>query len=244
MNGGRKVGIGLLTGFLVVLGLLVGADRAAAWVAEDKIAEQIATRAAERDIHMRGEPDVTVEGFPFLTQVAGGEFEAINIRMNEVSLDGVDVDTLDIRALGVAADVAKLMDGSGDVRASRLTGNATVPFSVVEEALGMEGAKVTGSSGQLVIRVPFDFGVGSVTAVAHAGVSVSKGVVRVKVSTVDLADGKVPSYARPALDALARRLSREVAMPKLPYGLKLESAQVTASGVAATATARNVPLGS
>lgn len=244
MNGGRKIGIGLLTTFLVLLGLMVAADRAAAWAAEDQIAEQIAKRAAEREIQMQGEPDVSVEGFPFLTQVVGGEFEAINIRMSGVSLDGVDVNTLDIRAVGVAADVGKLMAGSGDVRASRLTGSATVPFAVVEEALGIEGTKVTGRSGQLVIRVPFDYGIGSVTAVAHAGVSVSKGVVRVKVSEIDVADRKVPSYARPALDALARKLSREVAMPKMPYGLRLEAAQITESGVAATASAQDVTLGS
>jgi hypothetical protein len=244
VNGGRKIGIGLLTTFLVLLGLMVAADRAAAWAAEDQIAEQIAKRAAEREIQMQGEPDVSVEGFPFLTQVVGGEFEAINIRMSGVSLDGVDVNTLDIRAVGVAADVGKLMAGSGDVRASRLTGSATVPFAVVEEALGIEGTKVTGRSGQLVIRVPFDYGIGSVTAVAHAGVSVSKGVVRVKVSEIDVADRKVPSYARPALDALARKLSREVAMPKMPYGLRLEAAQITESGVAATASAQDVTLGS
>ncbi|HEX2416716.1 MAG TPA: DUF2993 domain-containing protein, partial [Micromonosporaceae bacterium] len=126
MNGGRKLGIGLLTSLLVLLGLLVVADRAAAWMAEDRIAEQITKRAAEREIRMRGEPDVSVEGFPFLTQVMAGEFQAINIRMSGVSLDGVDVDTLDIRATGVAADVGKLMNGSGEVRASRLTGSATI----------------------------------------------------------------------------------------------------------------------
>lgn len=244
MNGGRKVGIGLLTSFLVLLGLLVVADRAAAWVAEDQIAEQIAKRAAEKKIRMQGEPDVSVEGFPFLTQVIGGEFQAIDIRMRGVSLDGVDVDTLDIRATGVAADVGKLMDGSGDVRASRLIGNATVPFSVVEEALGIDGTQVTGNAGRLVIRVPFDYGPGSVTVVAHAGVSVADGVVRVKVSKVGVADGKLPSFAQPALDALARKLSRDVTMPKLPYGLKLHRATITNSGVAATASAKDVPLGS
>jgi hypothetical protein len=244
VNGGRKLGIGLLTSFLVLLGLLVVADRVAAWVAEDQIAEQIAKQAAAREIRMRGEPDVTVEGFPFLTQVVGGEFQAVNIRMSGVSLDGVDVDTLDIRATGVAADVGKLMDGSGEVRASRLTGSATVPFSVVEEALGIDGAKVTGDAGQLVIRVPFDYGPGSVTALARAGVSVADGVVKVKVSKVGVVDGELPSFAKPALDAFAGKLSREVAMPKLPYGLKLHGATITDAGVAATASAKDVPLGS
>ena len=244
MNGGRKLGIGLLTSLLVLLALLVVADRAAAWMAEDRIAEQIAKRAAEREIRMRGEPDVSVEGFPFLTQVMAGEFQAINIRMSGVSLDGVDVDTLDIRATGVAADVGKLMNGSGEVRASRLTGSATIPFSVVEEALGIEGTEVTANAGQLVIRVPLDYGVGSVTAVARAGITVTDGVVRVKVSKVGIANGKLPSYAQSALDTLARSLSREVTMPKLPYDLKLRGATVTDSGVAATASARDVPLGS
>lgn len=242
MNGGRKTGIGLVMVFVVLLTLLVVADRVAAWVAEDRIAEQIAQRAAEKGITMRGEPDVTVEGFPFLTQVVGGEFEAITIQMRELSLDGVNVDTLDIRAVGVIADVGKLMNGAGDVRASHLTGTATMPFSVVEEALGIDGTKVTGDAGKLVIQVPFDYGPGTVTAVARAGVKVSGKAIKVDVSDVGVLDGDLPEFAQPALDALARKLSREVGMPKLPYGLKLDAAEVTDSGVAASASAKDVPL--
>lgn len=244
MEGGRKAGVGLIMAFLVLAGLLVVADRAAASMAEDRIAQQVAQRAADKDITMRGEPEVTVEGFPFLTQVIGGEYEAISIRMRGLSLDGINVDSLEITATGVAADLGDVMDGSGQVRASRLTGTVTLPFSAVEESLGMDGAKVSGKAGRLVIRAPFNYGAGSVTAIAHAKITASNGALRVKVTEVAAADGQVPSYAEPALDALAGKLSRRVAMPPLPYGLKLDSANVTDSGVAVVLSAQDVPLAS
>src|SRR5690606_16376812 len=145
----------------------------AAWAAEGKIAEQVAKKAADNDITMQGDPEVTVEGFPFLTQVIAGEYEAVDIGMRKVSVDGVTVDTLDIRATGVKASLSDLRSGSGDVRAARVTGDATVGFAQVEELVGVDKAEASEKNGKLVVRAPLAAGPVTVTAVATADVKVS-----------------------------------------------------------------------
>lgn len=239
---GRKKWIGLLVGFLVLVGLLVAADRGAAWAAEGQIADQVAKKADQNKITMEGEPEVTVEGIPFLTQVIGGEYQAVDIRMNKVTVDGVTVDSLDIRATSVTASLSDLRSGNGEIRAAQVTGDATVGFGQVEELVGVDGAKVSGRNGKLLVRAPVEAGPVKVTALATASVKVSGGAIAIDVENVTVADGDLPDYAQSVLDTFANSLSRKIPLPKLPYGLKVEGAKVTDSGVAATASAQDVPL--
>ena len=58
----------LLIVLMVLVGLAVVADRIALGVAEDRAASALQT---SQDLTHK--PDVTVEGFPFLTQLASGE---------------------------------------------------------------------------------------------------------------------------------------------------------------------------
>ncbi|MGH3727875.1 MAG: LmeA family phospholipid-binding protein [Micromonosporaceae bacterium] len=241
---GRKTWIGLLVGFLVLVGLLVAADRGAAWAAEGQIADQVAKKADQNKITMQGEPEVTVEGIPFLTQVIGGEYQAVDIRMKEVSVDGVRLDSLDIRATSVKASLSDLRSGTGEIRAARVTGDATVGFGQVEELVGIDGAKVTGKNGKLLVRAPLKAGPVTITALATADVKVSDGSIAIDVQKVTVADGELPDYAQSVLDTYANSLSRKIPLPKLPYGLKVEGAKVTDAGVAATASAQDVPLSS
>jgi hypothetical protein len=80
----RRRGRGLLITVVVLLLLLLGglliADRYGASYAEgvlsDKVAEQVRQQKASSDT-----PEVTIEGVPFLTQVARGEYQEIRIEL-------------------------------------------------------------------------------------------------------------------------------------------------------------------
>ena len=239
MKSGRKAGVGLLVTFLILVGILVLADRGAAWAAESKISDQVAQKAAEKKIQMADKPEVTVEGFPFLTQVIGGEFQAVDIKMRKLSLDGVNIDSLDVRATNVKADVGQLMNGTGDVRAGEITGKATVAYDQIQELVGMDGAKVTGKDGKLRITVPVDLGPTTVTALATASVKVSDGGIKIQVDDVSVKQADLPEAVR---SEVANNLSRTIGLPKLPYGLAVRDATVTDAGIVATASARDVPL--
>ncbi|MER5354723.1 DUF2993 domain-containing protein [Kitasatospora sp. NPDC002551] len=77
MRGWLKATIGVV----VLSGVLVGADRIAVGVAEDEAAEQILKSG-----RMSQKPDVSIEGFPFLTQVVSQKLDDVRI-----SSDGLTV---------------------------------------------------------------------------------------------------------------------------------------------------------
>ncbi|MFF8774066.1 DUF2993 domain-containing protein [Kitasatospora sp. NPDC015120] len=77
MRGWLKATIGVV----VLFGVLVGADRIAVGVAEDEAAEQILKSG-----RMSRKPDVSIEGFPFLTQVVARKLDEVRI-----SSDGLTV---------------------------------------------------------------------------------------------------------------------------------------------------------
>ena len=197
-----RKGVALAVTLVALVGLLLLADRGAAWAAEGAIADKVTEKAQQRKIQMSGEPEVTVEGFPFLTQVFGGEYQAIRIQMKDVTVDGVTVSDLDVRATEVQAPLSDLMEGKGDFRAGRVTGDATVPYRAIQELVGVDGAKLSGKGGELVIEAPFDFGAGRVTALVRADVAVDGGVVKLDVKGATLKEGKLmrcsPSSVRTA----------------------------------------------
>src|SRR5262245_48783373 len=108
---GRRRGVILLVILLVIVGLLVVADRVAVGVAESKIATLVAQQTQAQQIKTNGDPDVTIEGFPFLTQVFSGEYDAIDITFNGITAQGVTLSKLDVKATDVSAQMSDLMKG-------------------------------------------------------------------------------------------------------------------------------------
>src|SRR5690606_1107694 len=79
MRGLRVVGVLLL----ILVALLVVADRAAAWAAERTVADKVASELADNGIDS-APPEVSIGGIPFLTQVGAGRFEEITLVLRDV----------------------------------------------------------------------------------------------------------------------------------------------------------------
>jgi hypothetical protein len=128
-----------LTVFLLVLGLLaLGADVLARRTAEEQIAGRL-----QDAFDLESEPDVSIEGMPFLVDLLKGEISTIemasrNVRTEAITLDEV---TLDLR--GVRFSLDDVIDGSGRVTARRGEGSATITERNLNEALAAAGAPFT-----------------------------------------------------------------------------------------------------
>ena len=59
---------------IVIIVLLVVADRGAKAYAENRMASQL-----QSSMDLSGKPDVSIQGFPFLTQLASRDFRTVNI---------------------------------------------------------------------------------------------------------------------------------------------------------------------
>ena len=71
----------LLVIVVVLAGLFVVADRIALGYAEDKAATSL-----QQSQQLNQKPDVTVDGFPFLTQLAAGEFDDVTISADRLEV--------------------------------------------------------------------------------------------------------------------------------------------------------------
>jgi LmeA-like phospholipid-binding len=127
-SGARRLTSVLIVLVIVVGGLLLVADRAGAAVAERSISDQVKKEVAARG-GTTSEPDVTVGGFPFLTQVLREKYDKITIVMRDVQGEGVRLPRLDVEATNVTASMRTLMGGEGDVVAERVTGTATIGYA-------------------------------------------------------------------------------------------------------------------
>lgn len=220
----------LLIALAVLVVFFVVADRIAVAVAENKIAGRIDTAYG-----LPAKPGVTIAGFPFLAQVVAGDYQQINVSVNQVQADGVTLHDLTVRLTGVHASVGQVLGGgSSMVTADQAAGSALVGFSAVEQRLPHgfrlapdgKNLKVSGGLSSHGVHVPI---------VATVALGVSGGGISVTpVSVVTQRRIPVP------LSGFTHRLRFVVPLGTLPLHLHLISVHVTAGGLRIGAAARDV----
>ena len=142
MSRGRKVGIGLLVLLVLLLGLVAIADRIGVGIAEDRIAEQAQTAIKNEGGTVEGKPDVSIGGFPFLTQVLAGNYDEITIKANKPQTNGVKLENMTLVATDVEAATSDLINGRGPVTAHKLTGNGFMTWETVKSLVQLSGLPV------------------------------------------------------------------------------------------------------
>jgi hypothetical protein len=228
----------------IILGLfLVAADRVLNLAAESAIQKRVSQQLIAQGLQVRGTPQVSIEGFPFLTQAVGGEFGAIRVAIPDLRSDTFSLTGTQIRAVGVKADVAEVLRGGGTVTAARITGASTVAYSSIAGLLRQPNlTSSVDNNGKLTLRMPVQLAGRSVTIVAPVTVALVDGQVRLAVSDIQTEGGELSPGIRARLSTMASALSRELTFPVLPYNLTIERVEVTKDGLRVSASATNVPL--
>ena len=210
--------------------LLVAADRIGVAVAENQISDRVATAYG-----LSAKPGVTIAGFPFLTQVVGGDYQEIDVSVGQVQAGGATLHNLTVRLTGVHASVSQVLGGgSSMVTADQAAGSAMVGFSAVEQRLPRgfrlvpdgKNLRVSGRLPYHGIRVP-------------VSATVSLGVTGAGIS-VTLVSASAAGRISFPLSAYSGRLRVVVPLSTLPLHLHLTSVRVTPGGLRIGAAARNV----
>ncbi|MFD1718817.1 DUF2993 domain-containing protein [Georgenia deserti] len=222
----------LLVAALVALLLLLAlvADRVLHARAEARIAGQI-TEA----MSLEEEPDITVDGFPFLTQLAAGELSSVRGAAEGVVLDTPD-QAVEIRRVRVHARQVTTGDPArvGDLRLSGTVTDATIRSWVRDRLPGAEVATTDAGveiSGELLgLPVALD-----------AEPQVREDALVVQVTGARLGDGAVELATLRSLvpDDL---LELEIDVSDLPLGLRPEAAETVDGGVRLSLSGRDVTL--
>jgi len=244
---GRRLLITFIV-LLVFLGLItVLADRLGASFAErmigDRVSQQIASNNATSS-----EPQVSIKGVPFLTQVFNGEYKEIQIGVRDFAGpagngETVKLPQLDLRALDVLAPLDTIRSGQGDIVAGTVTGTGTIDYVTLAELSGRDGVKLAEKDGKLAVTAPVEILNQTVTINGTANLEVAKGnTVRVRFDQVTAEGLPDVPLVQNALNNYAKQLAIDLKVPELPLALNVEKVQPTPTGLAVTATAKDVPL--
>lgn len=218
----------LIIFLVVVIVLVVAADRGAKYAAESAVSKQLAT-----SYDLQPAPKVTVNGFPFLTQAISGTYRQIDVQMAEVSRDDVYVQDVTAHLYDVRAPISEVINGARNITAARASGTATVPYAVLKKRLPSgfsvkpDGSKLklSGEARALGLSVP---------VTATVAVKVGQEGVVAKPSHVTVAGGRVPG------SAVADQVGFVIPVRDLPMHLQVQDVQVTPKGLQVSASADDV----
>ncbi len=234
----------LLIVLTVLLVLLLGADRLGALLAGRVVAEQVRT---SQDLTRT--PDVTVGGFPFLTQVVAGRYEQVDVSLQSVPA------TAGLRLDGVDARLEGLRLSAGDALARRVD---EVPVdraeAVVRVGFDQLDAAVAGAQARsaLPAGLRLRFGPGGApdrVSVRLAGLPAG-GPLEAEVSlqasggrlSARLVRGSLDGLPAAIVPALDRAVRDAVRLPPLPFGIRTTAVRVDPDGLVVTAVGRGVTL--
>ncbi|MFJ4920836.1 DUF2993 domain-containing protein [Streptomyces sp. NPDC088725] len=242
----------LLVLVIVFGGLLVAADRFAVRFAQGKVADKV-----QESQGLDSKPDVSIKGFPFLTQVVGSSLDEVDINVGGLTATagGHSVKVTEVRAVlkDVAIDSsfssATAGEASGSARLSYTDLGQAAPKGATIGYAGPERAakgqvKVSGAmtdvlkGADIPVPGPVEALLKGLDLTAYCTVSL-KGGDTILFRTVDIADLPVPG-----LDDQVKGLIDEYALKidRMPATIKLDRVAATPDGLQFSGKGTNVPL--
>jgi hypothetical protein len=198
---------------VVLLILAVVADRVAVSYAERQVA--VAIRNGEA---LSTSPDVSIHGFPFLTQFVRGRYRRVDISVQGLTKGGLTVDRVDAHLHGVRVGFWDVVHQRvHTVTINRIDGSVLVNYP--ELAAAVRHGVTYGYARPGVVRV----GTGPAGPAVDARVSLRGGAIVIAPVAGVLGGAHLP-------------------LPRLPFQMQLESVSVTPQGVRVAATARSVTV--
>jgi hypothetical protein len=178
--------------FLIALFVLVLAA-----LGGDRLAHRLAADEAEQRLTAEGlrEPQVAVEGFPFLPQLLSRSFGEVQVEAAALRRDGRLV--RDVTATGLDVEGPR----NGQVTVARLTAQGTVPYDEVLDEVGVPGLSLDHAGGDEVALAREVTVLGRTVSVSATGrVEVGGNRLRIVPTGFELAGGEpVDSGLRPLL---------------------------------------------
>ncbi|GAA1159019.1 DUF2993 domain-containing protein [Streptomyces hebeiensis] len=241
----------LLILVVILGGLFTAADRAAVYFVEGEIADRVKSSQG-----LSSTPEVSIKGFPFLTQVLATSLDEVDISLDGVSAsaDGHAVQVTEVKA--ELRDV-KFNSSFSAATAARATGSARISYADLAKSapkgstIGYAGAeraakgqvKLTGRLADVLegagvsVPDPVKALLGDKTASAYSTVSLVNG------DTVRLRSADLPTVPIPGLeDQIRDAVDYDLKIDGLPSTIKLDQVTATEDGLRFSGAGTNVSL--
>src|SRR5690349_21672695 len=208
---------------LVIVLVLVGGDFAAKAYAENQMASQVQSSLA-----LSGKPNVTIQGFPFLTQVASRTFNTVDVNAsNETAGPGGQLQIASLTATLHGMHI----HGTNSATVDQFTASALVTFTALAHAGGIPQGITLAPAGPNQLKAAVDI-LGFSTDATAKVTQVGSNKINVKITDFN----GVPA------DVLGSLTNFTFSIPKLPAGVKIQSISVTQQGLRVTATGQTTTL--
>jgi len=195
----RRFGLVLV----LIVGLVVLADRLGAIAAERVVAERI-----QDDQSLAVRPDVSITGFPFLTQMVNGRYERVDVKVHDLRRGSLQVSRVVAHLYGVGVPFTDVVHQHVDrIVVDRATGEVDLDYADVNRLLSDKHLRLSEGAG------------GRVHVTASAGPA-----------TVD-GDFPLTVQGSAVVIALPADISVQIPLPGMPFGITLKSAQADADGI-------------
>ncbi len=214
---------------IAVLVVLVGLDFGGRALAENIMASQI------KDQGFPKKPNVSIQGFPFLTQVITRDFRDININSTNITEGPLLISSVNATMSGVHVS-ASFQSGTID----HINGTIDVTFTALADAMNTQAsglASILGGAGLTLTQAGPDEVKASFDLVVFSGAAVWR-VTRTGHNNINVhlvsTSGDLPA------DLLSSIGDINIPLPSLPVGLSIQSISVTPNGLVGTVTGQNV----
>ncbi|MEU1517911.1 DUF2993 domain-containing protein [Streptomyces sp. NPDC005811] len=237
----------LLVIVVVLGGLFVLVDRVAVHFAQGEVADKLRTTEG-----LATTPDVSIKGFPFLTQLAGGSLDDVEVGIEDYEADtGVNGQTLRIGDLRADMKGVAFSGDYSSATATTASGTATVAYDELLKTAKSEKTRVAPGLTAEVVGLS-DGGNGKIKVTVEAtvlGVKLKDPVsvlstVSVKGDIVRVHADSLPDFrgVTAAENEVRSVTDFQQKIEGLPGGISLDSVQAGKNGVEITVKGSNVRL--
>ena len=213
---------------IVIIAVLIVGDFAARAYTENQFASQF-----QSSLDLSGKPHVSIEGFPFLTQLAARDFHTVNITASNEKINAQSAGSglLEIATLNATLHGFHI-HGFNSATVDQFNATALVTFSALANVGGVpSGITLTASGPNQITATVSILGFFNQTATAQV---TQTGPNQITVQVTNF--GGIPA------SVLGNLANFTITLPKLPAGVSIQSVSVTQQGVQIIATGQNVTL--
>ena len=212
-----------LFALIVILVLLVIGDRVALAVAENQFADQAVKSG------MPVKPSVTIEGFPFLTQLAARDFNKVDISASNIPAGPVNITSVKATLNGM-----HLNSSFNGATVDHITATGFISFAALANAGGLNDLGGVTITAQGSNEMKITANVGGIVSDTEIAKITQTGPTTISVQVVN--------SGSPLSGILSSFGSFTFSIPKLPVAVHIQSIAVTPQGLTMTATADHANL--
>ncbi|WP_413800631.1 DUF2993 domain-containing protein [Streptomyces iranensis] len=215
---------------VILGGLFVAADRIAVYMAESKAADKIKSSQG-----LTTTPNVSIKGFPFLTQVVGKELDEVDVGVDGLTTDAGDGRSVRVTELDAQLHNVRISGNFSSASADRATGSAHISYADLSQAAGPGITVAYDPSGTNKVKITGSLLGFSLTA--HSQVTIVNGNT-IRLHAESIPGGSIPQWE----DKVREKADMERKIEGLPTGMRLDKVDTSKDGIDVSVAGNNVQL--